>query len=152
MSLLVELNTRLKEAMKARRPEEVNVIRMIKSRITERQTSTSFKGEMDDVRIVEVIGTYVKQMSKALVEYDKLGDDAAEHSAGLRFEIAFLTPYLPTKLDEAATFELVSKIHAEEGLDDPRMMGKLIGAVMRNHRDEVDASLVRAAVEKILKG
>ena len=102
MSLLNELNTRLKEAMKARRSEEVSVIRMIKSRITELQTSSSFKGELDDQAIVGVIAAYSKQMTKALTEFEKAGSSGQEQMDALKYEIAYLKPFLPTKLGELA--------------------------------------------------
>jgi uncharacterized protein YqeY len=150
MPLLNEFNTRLKDAMKGRRADEVNVIRMIKSRIMERQTSASFTGEMDDKVVLEVIATYVKQMTKALAEYEKLGEQAASHIDGIKFEIEYLSPFLPQKLGADETFELVSRIRGEEGIEDSRMIGKLIGAVMRSHRDQVDPNLVRAAAARLL--
>ena len=150
MSLLTELNTRLKEAMKARRSEEVSVIRMIKSRITELQTSSSFKGELDDQAIVGVIAAYSKQMTKALTEFEKAGSSGQEQMDALKYEIAYLQPFLPTKLGEAETMKLVAEVQEREGIQDAKMMGRLIGAVMKSHKEQVDASLVRKAAEQLL--
>ena len=149
MSLLNELNGRLKEAMKARRSEEVSVIRMIKSRVTELQTSSSFKGEIDDNAVVSVIAAYSKQMIKALAEFEKAGTAGEEQIEGLKYEIEYLKPFLPTKLGEEATLKLVAEIKEREGIHDSKMMGRLIGAVMKSHKDEVDASLVRKAAEQL---
>ena len=150
MSLLNELNSRLKEAMKARRSDEVSVIRMIKSRITELQTSSSFQGELDDKAIVGVITAYSKQMTKALTEFEKAGTAGQEQINALKFEIEYLSPFLPKKLDEEATHKLVAEVQEREGIREAKMMGRLIGAVMKSHKEQVDAALVRKAAEKLL--
>ena len=132
MSLVNELNSRLKDAMKARRSEEVSVIRMIKSRITELQTSSSFKGEIDDQAVIGVITAYSKQMTKALTEFEKAGTAGAEQIDALKYEIEYLSPFLPTKLGEAETFKLVAEVQEREGINEAKMMGRLIGAVMKS--------------------
>tara|TARA_B100000674_G_C37661870_1_gene832886 strand:+ start:319 stop:774 length:456 start_codon:yes stop_codon:yes gene_type:complete len=150
MSLVNELNSRLKDAMKARRSEEVSVIRMIKSRITELQTSSSFKGEIDDQAVIGVITAYSKQMTKALTEFEKAGTAGAEQIDALKYEIEYLSPFLPTKLGEAETFKLVAEVQEREGINEAKMMGRLIGAVMKSHKDQVDPALVRKAAEQLL--
>jgi uncharacterized protein YqeY len=150
MSVLNDLNTRLKEAMKARISEEVSVIRMIKSRVIELKTSASFKGEVSDKDVLDVIAAYSKQMTKALVEFQKAGSAGEEQIDALKYEIEYLSPFIPTKLDEAETAKLVAEVQQREGIDDPRMIGRLIGAVMKAHRDAVDPGLVRKAAEQLL--
>ena len=150
MSLVNELNSRLKDAMKARRSDEVSVIRMIKSRITELQTSSSFQGEIDDQAVISVITAYSKQMTKALTEFEKAGTAGAEQIDALKYEIEYLSPFLPTKLGEAETFKLVAEVQEREGISEAKMMGRLIGAVMKSHKDQVDPALVRKAAEQLL--
>ena len=150
MSLVNELNSRLKDAMKARRSEEVSVIRMIKSRITELQTSSSFQGEIDDQAVIGVITAYSKQMTKALSEFEKAGTAGADQIDALKYEIEYLSPFLPKKLGEAETFKLVAEVQEREDIREAKMMGRLIGAVMKSHKEQVDPALVRKAAEKLL--
>ena len=152
MSLEQELNNLLKERMKARDSEAVGVIRMIKSRVLEQKKSADFSGEVTDELVLKVIATYVKQMKKALVEYERMGADGNDQAEGLKFEIAFLEPFLPKKLDEAATRELVAAAAARESIADPKQMGRLIGAVMKTHRDQVEPALVKQFAQEILTG
>jgi uncharacterized protein YqeY len=86
----------------------------------------------------------VKQQRKALAEFDKLGDAAASQAADARFEIELLSPFLPELLGEEQVRALVKEAIAETGAVGPKMVGKVIGAVMRQHRDRVDPQLVRA--------
>jgi len=135
--------------MKARRSEEVSVIRMIKSRVTELQTSANFKGDVDDKDVMGVIAAYSKQMSKALSEFEKAGTAGEEQIASLKYEIDYLSPFLPKKLGEEETAKLVAEVKAREGIEDAKMIGRLIGAVMKSHKDQVDAALVRRAAEQL---
>ena len=152
MPLEQELNNLLKERMKARDGEAVGVIRMIKSRIMEQKKSPDFSGDVTDELVIKVIATYVKQMKKALQEYERMGENGNQQAAGLKFEIAFLEPFLPKKLDEAATRDLVAAAAARESISDPKQMGRLIGAVMKTHRDQVEPALVRQLAQQLLSG
>ena len=150
MSLLNELNSRLKDAMKARNSAEMSVIRMIKSRITELKTSAGFDGEIDDKAVLRVIAAYSKQMSKALGEFEKAGNAGEDQIAALRYEIDCLKPFLPSKLGEQDTLALVAKIKEEQGIEDSKMVGRLVGAVMKSHKESVDAVLVKQAAQALL--
>jgi uncharacterized protein YqeY len=89
-----------------------------------------------------VIGAYVKRMRKALDEYGKLGERASEMVDKLSFEVSYLERWLPQKLDERRTRELVREAIAELGLTGPQAAGRVTGHVMKQHKDEVDGGLV----------
>ena len=150
MALEEDLNTRLKECMKARDTQAVNVLRMVKSRILEKKKASGFEGEVSDALVLQVIGTYVKQMRKAQAEYGRMGEAGQAQAEALGFEITFLEPYLPTKLDRAATHGLVSAVIESQGIADPRQVGRVIGAVMKTHRDQVDPAVVREIAQELL--
>ncbi len=145
-----ELNARLKERMKARDAQAVNVLRMVKSRILEKKKASGFEGEVGDALVLQVIGTYVKQMRKAQAEYVRMGEAGQAQAEGLAFEITFLEPYLPSKLDREATHALVSAAIESQGIADSRQVGRVIGTVMKTHRDQVDPALVREIAQGLL--
>ncbi|MGB5565025.1 MAG: GatB/YqeY domain-containing protein, partial [Acidimicrobiia bacterium] len=97
------------------------------------------------------IATYVKRMSKARSEYEALGERGREQAEKLAFEIDYLAAYLPQKLDEAATSDLVDQTIADLGATDPKMTGQVIGAVMKSGED-VDGALVARLVNEALAG
>lgn len=152
MSLDSELTERMKAAMRARDGRTVDLIRMIRTRVKERETAAGFEGTIDDPLVLEVIAAYVKQMTKAIGEYERAGAAGQEAIEQLRFEIAYLEPFLPSRLDEAATRQLVAEAIAAEGIADPRQAGRVVGVVMRTHRDVVDAQTVRRLAQEILGG
>jgi uncharacterized protein len=125
------------------------VIGMIKNRVLMELKSGSGVEESDELWLQNVTG-YAKQVRKTIAELEPLGERAAEALAEARFELGFCEQFLPTKLDAAATQALVRKLAQEHGITDKKQIGRLIGLIMKHHRDEVDGDLVRQAAEQIL--
>ncbi len=150
MSLSQDINNRLKEAMKNQDAQALSVLRMIKSRIKEYAIANLIKDEVPDEDVTKVIGTYVKQMKKAIVEFEKGGDDARDSIANLQFEIDYLSPYLPSLMDEFQTAEIVNNVIADIDSPTPRQAGMVMGRIMKEYKGQVDAGLVRQLVDKAL--
>jgi uncharacterized protein YqeY len=150
MPIEQELNETLKQAMKDKDQRTADVVRMIKTRLQERRTAKGFSGTVDDALVRDVIGAYRKQLQKALLEFEKVGERGAEQAAQLRFELAFLERWLPKGLDEAAVRALVRDRIAALGVGDPRQVGRLVGDVMKTHKGRVDAADVKRIAEELL--
>ena len=111
MSVINELNASLKEAMKAKDRPKLDAIRQVKSEIEEKRAE---KGEeVTDELALGVMKSYVKKMTKAVEEYESLGDRGEEMAKKIRFEIDFLSTYLPEQLSQEDIEKLVdlSLIH-----------------------------------------
>src|SRR6266571_9361654 len=109
MALEQQLNDLLTQAIRDKDTRTSNVLRMLKTRLTERTTAKGFSGQVDDALVTDVIGAYRKQLQKALAEYEKLGDRGADQATELRFEIGFCERFLPKGMDEAALRALVTE-------------------------------------------
>jgi hypothetical protein len=152
MALEQELTNRLTRAIKGKDARTADVVRMLKTRLQERRTAKGFAGQIDDALVLEVIGAYRKQLQKAIAEYDKLGERGAAHAAQLRFEQEFCEGYLPKGMDEAAVRALVKERLATLGIADAKQVGRLIGDIMKTHKDQVEAGDVKRIAEELLKG
>jgi uncharacterized protein YqeY len=150
MSLEEDLRTRLTAALKAKDLKTANVIRMLTTKVMERRTAADFKGQVDDAMIKDVIAAYKKSLEKARVEYVNAGDKGKDQVAELDFEIAYCQGFLPAQLDGAAVDAAVKAAIAELGATDAKAVGRVVGAVMKKHKGEVDAGVVKAAAEKLL--
>ncbi|WP_428268571.1 GatB/YqeY domain-containing protein [Haliangium sp.] len=150
MSIEQTLRTKLTAAMKAKDSRTANVIRMIDTKVMERRTAKGFKGEVDDALYLDVIGAYQKSMSKALGEYEAMGDKGAEQVEQLRFEVEFCAQFLPQPLGEDEIRAAVQAAIAELGASDPKMAGRVLGAVMKAHKGRVDAAVVKRLVDEAL--
>ncbi len=151
MALEQALNDALKQAMKARDTRTANVIRMLKTRLMERQTAKGFTGQVDDALVLDVIGAYRKQLQKAVVEFEKAGERGAAQAAELRFEIGFCERYLPRQMDEAALRALVGDRLTTLGIKDPKQVGRLVGDIMKTHQGQVEAGEVKRVAEELLR-
>src|SRR5712692_2122981 len=120
MALEQQRNDLLMQAIRDKDTRTSNVLRMLKTRLTERRTAKGFAGAVDDALVTDVIGAYRKQLQKALAEYEKLGERGAAQAAQLRFEIEFCERWLPKGLDEAAVRALVRERITALGLADPK--------------------------------
>jgi uncharacterized protein len=151
MALEQQLTEALTQAIRDKDARTADVIRMLKTRLTERRTGKGFAGEIDDTVVTDVIGAYRKQLQKALAEYDKLGERGAAQAAQLRFEIAFCERFLPKGLDEASLRTLVQGRLQSLAITDVKQVGRLVGDVMRTHKGQVDAGEVKRIAEELLK-
>ena len=151
MPLEQQLTEALTQAIRDKDSRTADVIRMLKTRLTERRTGKGFAGAIDDAVVTDVIGAYCKQLQKALAEYEKLGDRGAAQVAQLRFEIAFCERFLPKGLDEAALRTLVQSRMQTLAVTDAKQVGRLVGDIMKTHKGQVDAGEVKRIAEEILK-
>jgi uncharacterized protein YqeY len=152
MGLEAQLDDTLKQAIKERDTATADVIRMLKTRIMERRTAKGAGGPIDEATVQDVIGAYRKQLQKAVVEFEKVGERGAAPAAKLRTEIAIVERWLPRGLDEPALRALVQERMTALGVTDAKQVGRLVGDVMKSHKGQVDAADVKRVAESLLTG
>ena len=150
MTIQSQMTETLKTAMRTKNRPLLNLVRMLKTKMTERTTKGGFSGEVDDALWLEVIAAYEKSQKKALIQYQDLGDSAAEQIQELTWEIEQLQTWLPEKASLDQINAWVAEAIASFGGKDGLHSGRVIGAVMKQHKDEVDAQMVRQSVEAAL--
>jgi len=152
MSVEQQLTDTLTKAIREKDQRTSDVVRMIKTKITERRTAKG-AGVIDDAAVIDVIGAYRKQLQKAIGEYEKAGGErAAAQVAQLRFEVEFCERFLPKTMDDAAVRALVKERIGALGITDAKQAGRLIGDVMKTHKGQVDAADVKRVAEELLQG
>ncbi|MGH8958947.1 MAG: GatB/YqeY domain-containing protein [Acidimicrobiia bacterium] len=151
MTIKEELSAELKDAMKARDARRRDVIRMIETDVTVARSAPGFKGDVDDALYRKVITAYAKKMEKAKEEFEEAGEPGEAMAEKLGWEVEYLSRWLPRKLDEESTAGLVRAAIAELGVaGDPKASGRVIGQVMKAHKEEVDGALVNRLVAEAL--
>lgn len=130
MSIQEQLAADRIAGMKSSDKATVNVVRQIDSEVALAKSAPGFAGEVDDDLYLATIAAYVKKMDKARSEYEALGERGRGQVEGLSFEIEYLSRFLPESLSEEDTRTLVRQTIAGLGVDDPKMKGRVIGAVM----------------------
>ena len=152
MPIQEEIDSRLKTALRERNQPVLDVLRMLKSRIQERTTAKGFSGEVNDALWLDVIAAYQKQMKKALPEYERLGEKGAVPLAQMSFEVDFCAQFLPAQLGEEELRALVAERIAENQVTEDAQIGRLVGAVMKTHKGQVDAAAIKRIAAELLGG
>jgi uncharacterized protein len=150
MSLEQTLNNTLTQAIRDKDQRMADIVRMIKSRITERRTAKGFSGQIDDAAVQDVISAYRKSLQKALPDYEKVGERGRAQAEQLRFEIEVLARWLPKGLDEPALRSLVRERLTALNITDPKQVGRLMGDLMKTHKGLIDAADVKRFAEELL--
>ena len=145
MAITDDLSAALKEAMKAKDKPKLDAIRQIQTEVAKKKAE---KGEeATDELVLGVISSYVKKMTKAVEEYQSLGDRGVEMAEKIQFEIDFLSGWLPEQLSEEEVVAIIDEVLAEMGDVDISQMGKIIGAVMAK-ADGLDGAVVSKLVKE----
>ncbi len=126
MTLTEQVNADLASAMRAKEPNRLVALRMLKAALTNKSIE---KGrDLDDHEGLQVVGTLIKQRRDSIEQFEKGGrkDLAAKEAA----EIAVLEGYLPPPVSEAELADAVEAAVAETGASAPKDMGTVMKAVM----------------------
>lgn len=144
------LRQQLTAAMKAKDQRTANLVRMINTKIMERRTAKGFSGVVDDALILDVISSYKKAMEKARVEFVNVGEKGRAQVEELDFELAWCASHLPQQVGEDELRAAVAAAVAALPSKDPKMAGRIIGAMKKQYGDRVDAALVKKLAEDAL--
>lgn len=114
--------------------------------ITEAETSGKTRKELNDTEVIAVLRKMSKQRADSAETY--AGANEIERSNRELAEIEVLEEFLPKMLDEAGTRALVESIIAEKGLEGPRAIGQVMGAL--KGRTDVDTGLASKIARELL--
>ena len=148
MSLRDRFTEDLKQAMKSRDQLRMDVIRLIKAAILNKEIE--LKKDLDDAEMSRVMTTLVKQRRESIEHYQKGNRPDLANKELL--EIAIIEGYLPKALSTEEIASMVETVIRETGATGPKDMGNVMKAVMaRMAGQAVDgkqiSDLVRAKLQ-----
>jgi uncharacterized protein YqeY len=149
MGIEQTVNERLAEAMKARDAARVAALRGIRAAFLNEMKKDNAKTLSDEVS-VEVLRRLAKQRRESIEAFEAGG--RPERAADERAELAVVEEFLPQLADEAATRAWVEEAIAATGAARPGDVGKVMGALMKAHKGEVDGQLARRLAQERLAG
>lgn len=148
MSLRDRLSEDLKLAMKARDQLRMDVIRMIKAAVLNKEVE--MKKDLDDAEMSRIMTTMIKQRKESVEQYEK--GQRAELAAKERHEISIIESYLPKALSAGELERIVESVIGETGATSAKEMGAVMKAVMtRLAGQPVDGKQVSDLVRSKLK-
>lgn len=148
MSLRDRLTEDLKLAMKARDQLRMDVIRMIKAAVLNKEVE--MKKDLDDAEMSRIMTTMIKQRKEAMEQFEK--GNRAELAAKERQEISIIESYLPKALSAEELAQTVDAVIRETGAASAKDMGGVMKAVMAKLAGQpVDGKQVSDLVRAKLK-
>jgi uncharacterized protein YqeY len=148
MSLHDRLTEDLKLAMKARDQLRMDVIRMIKAAVLNKEVE--LKKDLDDAEMSRIMATMIKQRKESVEQYEK--GQRAELAAKERQEISIIETYLPKAPSSDELALAVDAVIRETGAMSAKDMGVVMKAVMaRLAGQAVDGKQVSDLVRSRLK-
>lgn len=126
MSLRDRLAEDLKLAMKSRDQLRMDVIRMIKAAVLNKEVE--LKKDLDDAEMSRVMTTLIKQRREAAEQFDQA--QRTDLAAKERQEISIIEQYLPQALSREELDALVAAVVAETGARSAKDMGMVMKALM----------------------
>ena len=149
MSIVEEVNTQMKAAMKARDSVRLAVLRSMRTAFLNEMKKDGSDSIPDEV-CETLLRRLEKQRKESIEAFVKGGRE--EMAEVERAELAVLQEFLPSLADEAQTRGWVEAAIAETGATGPREMGKVMGALMKAHKGDIDGNLARRIVQERLAG
>lgn len=141
MSVLEQVQSDVRTAMKARDRERAAALRMVVDVL--QQDAKLGKGDE-----LAVLQRERKKRVEAAEAYEGAG--RAEQAAAERFEAELIDGYLPQQLSDGELAALVDAAVAETGASEQKQMGQVMSALMPKLGGRADGKRVSAAVRQKL--
>ena len=145
-----QINTALKDAMKAGDTRRVSTLRLINAEILKRETSAAERVSLNDAEILDVMGKMIKQRQESRDIYEKAGrTELADQERG---EIAIISASLPQQLSDIEAGEAISALIKELEAATLKDMGRTMAALKQRFAGQMDFGKAGAQVKRLLGG
>ena len=147
MNLTDQINSDIKEAMKARDKDKLSTLRSIKTALLVEATKGSDSEITDEIGIQIINKLYKQRMESASVFNSQGREDLAvtEEAEG-----EILKTYLPEQMSEADIKKEVESIISETGASSMKDMGKVMGIASKKMVGKADGKIISFFVKELL--
>ena len=147
MSIKIQLNDSMKEAMKSGDEVRKRTVRMVLAAI--KQAEVDKRVDLDDTAVMNILQKEVKKRRESLEEAKKANrTDLVEANEA---EINILQAFLPNAMPAEELRALVQAAIAETGASSPSDMGKVMKTVMPKVAGRAPNDMVSATVRELLQ-
>ncbi len=150
MSLKDQINSDIKDAMRAKEADKLSALRAIKAAIIVAETAEGSTGSMTEDEEISMLSKLVKQRRDAAELYK--GQDRMDLADPEVFQADIISAYLPAQMSEEEVREIVKAQIAKSGASGPSDMGKVMGPVMGQLKGKADGKLISKLVKEELAG
>lgn len=152
MTIFETIKQDIVTAMKEKQSERLQVLRSLKTRLTEKEISLreSGKRELTNEECIEVLMKAAKQRKESITQFREGGrEDLARTEEA---ELTIIEEYLPKMMTEDEIEEAVTEVLAETGATGMGDMGRVMGVMTGRYKGKADAGLISQIVKRKLAG
>jgi len=147
ISVQEQINSDIKDAMKAKNVDKLAALRAVKSAIMLEATKKGIPVVSDEISL-KLIAKLVKQRKdSAAIFTEQNRPDLAVDEVN---QLAYLVPYLPVQMGEEEVRKVVQEVIAKVGASSPADMGKCMGPLMGRLNGKADGALISKIVKEEL--
>ena len=148
MSLKETINNDIKQAMLAKKKDELTALRGIKSMILLAETEKGAGGELSADGEMKLLMKAAKQRKESAELYTKEGRQDLADKENLENEV--ISRYLPKALSEEELRERISEIVKSTGATSPADMGKVMGVATKQLAGLAEGKMIANIVRETL--
>jgi len=148
MSIFDEVSKQMTDAMRAKNAPRLAALRGMRAAF---QTEMKREGAetLSDDACVTVLRRLAKQRNESIEAFENA--NRADRADQERAELAVIDSFLPSLSDESQTRSWVEAAIAETGASGPGDAGRVMGAVMKAHKGDVDGALAKKLAVELLR-
>jgi uncharacterized protein YqeY len=147
MGRVETVTAQLKDAMKAKDAARLGALRNIRAAFLVEMKKDGAE-TLDDATSIAVLRRLAKQRQESIDAFTQA--NRPERVAEERAELRVIEEFLPRLADEATTRTWVREAIAASGASSPKELGKVMGALMKAHKGDVDGDLARKLAAELL--
>ncbi len=146
MSILQNIESDLKSAIKNKDEIIVSTLRMLKSDIAYEKARGS--EDLSEDQVLEIVNRAAKRRKESITEYEKADrNDLAEKE---RTELSIVQRYLPAQMSETEIESAIDDIISSIGEVSQKDFGKIMGQLMNDLKGKADGAQVKSILQKKL--
>ena len=143
MTIKEQLNSDIKDAMRAKDKNLLTTLRLITAAI--KQIEVDERIEVDEDRMLVILDKMTKQRKESIAQYEKAErQDLVEQE---QYELNILAKYMPEPLSEAEVADLVNEAIATSSAEKMADMGKVMALLKTKLQGRADMSKVSALIK-----
>ena len=150
MSKQADIRNQMKEAMLAKDPVKVGVLRGLIAAFTNENVALKRKpdAELSDEEVLTVISRQAKQRKDSIEQFEKGGRQ--ELAEAEKAELTILEEYLPAQMTREEIVEAVKTKMTETGVTSKADQAKLMSPLMNDLKGRADGKIVQEVVSALL--
>lgn len=147
MGIFDEITVQMKDALRAQETARLTTLRSIRASFLNEMKKDN-AASLTDETCVDLLRRLEKQRKESIEAFEAAG--RTEQAAAETAELVVIRQFLPSLADEETTRRWVKEVIAATGASGAKDVGRVMGAVMKAHRGEVDGTLARQVAAELL--